>query len=416
MRSILHGLLLTTLLTSQMAYAAEKSASDNRYAEHVFVANKTKYKASFATDPKFINAWGIAIRPAGAGGHFWVVAKDISYEYVGDVSQSDDVKLRPLHQDNLKMVKFPVGGKDNLGTGVVFNEGKDSFVITQNVPGVEPITAPAKFMFASDGGLISAWTERKKEDGTFDRAHDSVLKIDESKSGAQFFGLALSHDFEKLYAADFGAHPQIRTYGADFKPLDITFDNPFDTNKNGKVDAKEYAPFNIQRLTLPNGDTHLFVTYAMTQVCGKEGLASHACKKGELFPGEEDTSKPGYGRLAEFTEDGKLVGVWNDGGHLSAPWGVAVAPENFGALSGKLLVANFGDGSIAAFDPETHHFVDYLRTEKGRVFKSEKIWGILFGNGMSLGDSNALYFSAGPNDENDGKFGSLRLSPSVGAK
>ena len=152
----------------------------------------------------------------------------------------------------------------------------------------------------------------------------------------------------------------------------------------------------------------MFVTYAKTQTCPKAEIVKKTCQKGALFVGEEDTAKPGQGRVAEFTEGGALVAVWQDEGHLSAPWGMAIAPVDFGALSGDLLVGNFGDGSIAAFNPTTHAFVDVLRDAKGKPMKIEKIWGLLFGNGASLGDSNALYVASGPKDEKMGLFGSIR--------
>lgn len=381
----------------------------NTYIQTNFVANKAEYKAG-VVEKDFINAWGISIRPAGAGGHFWVTAKDVSYEYVGDVQNSPDAILRTMHTDGLKYVKLPVGGDDKFATGTVFSGSKEHFVITQNVKGAEPITAPAKFFFASDGGIISAWTERKKEDGSFDWPEEAITVIDESKTGAQFFGLAINHTYDKLYAADFGVTPQIRAYDGKFKPIDIKFDMPFDDNKNGKVDAGEYAPFNVQVLRTPEGHNNVFVAYAKTQACPDEEVKKGSCKAGEIFAGEEDVSKPGQGRVAEFTEDGKLVAVWQDGGKLSAPWGFAYAPNNFGALSGTLLVTNFGDGTIAAYDAKTRQFVEVMRDKQDKPIVIDKIWGILFGNGASLGDTNALYFAAGPKDETDGVFGSLRYA------
>lgn len=398
MRAILLSVLMIT--TSLSAMAVEDT---NRYVNTPLIANHKKYKPTIGVDKKLINAWGIAIRPAGKGGHFWVAGNNISFEYVGDVQQSSDEKLRSLHSDALKYVNLPVGGKDNVATGVVFSDSSSNFVITQNIPNAEPVTAPAKFMFASDGGIISAWTERKKSDGNFDRAPESLTVIDQSKDGAQFFGLALSKNYDRMYVANFGAAPAIKIFDGEFKPLNITFDMPFDDNKNGKVDAGEYAPFNVQSF-----DGHVFVTYAKTQACPKEEIKKKTCAKDGLFVGEEDTSKPGYGRLAEFDEDGKLIAVWNDGGKLSAPWGLAFAPDNFGAISGALLVANFGDGTIAAYDPKTREFKDVLRDAKGKPVIIDKIWGLIFGNGESLGDANALYYSAGPRDEQDGLFGSLR--------
>jgi uncharacterized protein (TIGR03118 family) len=394
-------LLLTHLTTAQ-------AADGNAYQQTNFVANAAKYAPTLATDADFINAWGIAIRPKGAGGHFWVTAKDVSYEYVGDVSASPDAALRTLHQDELKEITLPVGGEENFSTGTVFSDSKKDFVITQKVAGAEPITAPAKFLFSSDGGIISAWTERKRADGTFDRASEAVTVIDESGEGAQFFGIAVSHDYDHLYAADFGAKPALKVFDGAFKPAAVTFDMPFDDNKNGTVDAGEYAPFNVQSLTTPAGENHVFVAYAKTQPCPAEEVTKGSCKEGDVFAGEEDISVAGNGRLAEFTEDGRLVAAWKDGGKLSAPWGVAYAPKDFGKLSGMLLVSNFGDGTIAGYDATTHTYVDVMRDAKGNPIKIDKIWGILFGNGESLGDANALYFAAGPDDEKDGVFGSLR--------
>ncbi|MFM7623058.1 MAG: hypothetical protein ACKO57_08820, partial [Alphaproteobacteria bacterium] len=141
---------------------------------------------------------------------------------------------------------------------------------TQSVAGAEPITAGAKFLFSSDGGILSAWTERKKPDGTFDWPREAVTVVDASKEGAQFFGLAVNQAGTRLYASDFGQNPRIHTFDAAFQPMNVVFDNPFDTNKNGTVDAGEYAPFNIHGLTTPAGDYRLFVTYAKTQGCPAE--------------------------------------------------------------------------------------------------------------------------------------------------
>ena len=390
-------------LALALAVSSQAYAETNSFVQTNFVANRAEYNAA-KVEPAMINAWGISIRPAGAGGHFWVTAKDVSYEYVGDVQNSPDVKLRTLHTDKLEYVKLPVGGDDKFATGTVFNDSKENFVVSQKPETGDIITAPAKFLFASDGGIISAWTERKHPDGSFDRPVDALKVIDQSREGAQFFGLAINAKYDRLYAADFGARPGIKVFDGKFKTAPIKFDMPFDKNKNGRVDAGEYAPFNIQAL----GD-RVFVAYAKTQYCPKAEIKNGSCKKGAVFPGEEDISKPGQGRLAEFTEDGKLVAAWNDSGRLSAPWGMALAPANFGALSGTLLVSNFGDGTIAAYNPKTRKFVDYMRDTNGKPIRIDKIWGILFGNGASLGDNNALYFAAGPDDEKDGIFGSLRL-------
>jgi uncharacterized protein (TIGR03118 family) len=130
-------------------------------------------------------------------------------------------------------------------------------------------------------------------------------------------------------------------------------------------------------------------------------------------PGEEETGD-GFGRVAEFNPDGSLKQVWGDGTGFNAPWGMALAPAGFGALSGHLLVGNFGDGTIAALDPVTHAFVDYVRDAKGERIEIEGLWGLQFGNGVSLGEANRLYFAAGPEDETAGLFGHLAAVPEPG--
>jgi uncharacterized protein (TIGR03118 family) len=392
-----------------MLAASAALACNGGYRKEVFVASKSRYKPTLGVERAMENAWGIAIRPRGAGGHFWVTAGDTSYEYVGDVREAGDPALRKLYQDNLKEVKLPVGGKGSVATGVVFSNSRDAFVITQDVEGKEPITAPAKFMFASDGGIISAWTERRTDKG-FDRSGVALPVIDRSAQGARFFGLAINRDNDRIYAADFGANPGIAVFDAGFKPADVTFATPFDENGNGRVDAGEYAPFNIQAVEDAHGKSRLFVTYAKTRPCPKAAVKKGLCEPGGIYPGEEDTGRPGQGRLAEFEEDGTLVKVWDDAGKLSAPWGLAYAPEGFGELSGQLLVGNFGNGTIAAFDPQTQRFTSLMSDAAGKPLVIEGLWGLLFGNGESLGDGKALYYAAGPEDEKGGVFGSLRYA------
>jgi uncharacterized protein (TIGR03118 family) len=375
--------------------------SKSNYAVEVLVSNDASQSPQIL-EPKLKNAWGIAIRPAGAGGHFWVTGKNISFEYVGDVKSSNDLKLQKLYTDELKYMDIDIDKNAN-STGTAFNGGKN-FTITQNPnansENQQPITAAAKFVFIADDGSLHAWTERKNYniDGSL-RSTDwptSSIKILQ-EADASFFGLSFNKDFSRLYIADFGADPQIRSYNKDYTPTpDLKFDQPFDSNNNKKVDAGEYAPFNIQYLQDKDKKGHLLVAYAQTSTD----------KKGKLIAGEE---KAGSGRLAEFDENGKLIRIFDHQG-LDAPWGMAYAPNNYGKYSGHLLVANFGSGLISAYNPSTLKFAGFLQNNEqlGQNIKINGIWGLQFGNGVSLGDSNALYFSAGPNDEKNGIFGSIR--------
>lgn len=385
----------------------------NRFVQENLVANSLEYGAKF-TFPEFINAWGIAIRPAGAGGHFWVTAGDISHEFVGDVQNSMQQSLQMLTQDNLARVSVPVGG-NGVSTGIVFNEGS-KFVVTQTIPGRPVVSAPAKFIAVSDSGIISAWTERKNADGSFDRSGTFTPMVDRSNAGGQFFGVAMNPSFDRLYVADFGKSPGIKVFGPDYQELASPFPNPFDENANGKVDAGELAPWNVQALSYPSGQKSLFVAYVKTKRCPRDAQEEALCADGDLLPGEEDSLEggeqgghPDKGRVVEFSFNGELLSIWNDHGRLNAPWGVVFAPADFGSLSGKLLVGNFGGkGRIAAFDPATKEFEQFMKDAGGEPVAIPGLWGLIFGNGASLGDANALYFAAGPGDEADGLFGSLR--------
>lgn len=351
--------------------ASSSADSDEGYVQKNLVANWEGYHPEIV-EPDLENAWGISMRPAGEGGHFWVTANGsgTSFEYVGDVPGT------PLQQDELEevTVRGP-GGKEGTPTGTVFNETGTGFRITQALTDGK-ISGPAKFLFSTDKGVVTAWTERENEDGSFDRPTGSQVVLDRSRQGDQYFGMAISPDDDRVYLANFGERPGVVVLDDRFRLRPGGFANPF---------SDAYAPFNVQTV----GDS-VFVAYAK-----------------QAAPGEEEPA-PGQGRLAEFTPDGKLVTTWDGGRYLNAPWGVTQAPDSgFGPHSGSLLVSNFGDGTVTVLDPETHAAVDFLREPDGNRVEIDGIWGLAFGNGESLGMADALYFAAGPGPEADGLFGRL---------
>jgi uncharacterized protein (TIGR03118 family) len=378
---------------------------NNTYAPTILVSNRQEYNPQIF-DPTFALGWGLAIRPAGFGGHFWVTANGsgASYEYVGDVNIGTPNAV-PLFQDDLKLVKVPgPGGTQGTPTGVVFN-GSNNFVITQpyedldsNIIGT-PITGPSRFLFATDTGTISAWTELRNADGSFTRSLTAKIVIDNSERGDQYFGLAVNPTGDRLFVANFGANPNVQVFDGTFKDITTSFNgfaNPFVGNDG--FQPGEYAPFNIQVLEAPNKSASVFVAYAKTQ--------EDPDNPGQLFVGEEEAG-PGLGRVAEFDLSGQLIRTWNDNGLLNSPWGFAYAPSDFGGLSNTLLVSNFSDGTITAFDTTTGNAIDYLRDTTGQPSVQRGIWGILFGNGASLGDTNSLYAAVGPEDIGDGIFSRL---------
>jgi uncharacterized protein (TIGR03118 family) len=257
----------------------------------------------------------------------------------------------------------------------------------------------AKFIFVTEDGAINAW-----------RANTTVAMtgcpviIDYSKTAAHFpygtncvfSGAALtswaagSPAFRKaggnhLFATDF-RNNRIEVFDDTWRDVTASFPFPAPSGAGNK------RVFNVAAL-----DGHLFVAYAAFNLGGDEGM--------------EETDGPGLGHVAEYDEEGSFVRELDDGGKLNAPWGMVMAPAGFGRFGGDLLVANFGDGTIAAFDPASGRFVDYLRSADGAPVAIEGIWGLTFGNGVGLGDAGALYFTAGPNKEFDGLFGKLVAAP-----
>jgi uncharacterized protein (TIGR03118 family) len=412
-------------------------AAKNAYRQINLAANNASYKAKF-TFADMVNAWGISIRPKGAGGHFWVTAGGKSFQFVGDVTRSADPKLQALFQDGLAKVSIPgadavvEGESAGKSTGTVFNGAdlnSDHFRVTgqtaANGGTAVEFDGSARFIFATDSGVITAWTDRAK-DGSIVRVNGPTVEVfNGSKEGMAFFGLAINpKTWDTLWAVDFGDAPQIRQFDKSWKLVTtIGFANPFatgdlidaaDASRGRQAKPGDAVPFNMQVV-----NDRVFVAYCISQpLKDDQGKVIDATK---FFAGEEDAldkdqeaaanARPNKGKLVEFDLAGKLVRVYDDDARLNAPWGVAIAPSDFGRLSGAVLISNFGGaGKIAAFDSASGKFIDYLRDEKNAAVEIGGLWALQFGNGESLGDSNALYFAAGPEEEKDGLFGALRYA------
>lgn len=337
------------------------------------VASTAAYKPQIV-EPEMKNAWGIAIRPAGFGGHFWIGAAGTgrSIQYVGDVGDT------PLFQDELAIV-------DTLGpvSGVAFNPGS-GFTITQpHANG--PITASTKFFFANLSGTVTAWTERKRADGGFDHPLDSAVVVDGSARGSSFSGVAVAPDADLMYAADFGADAQLRRFDHAFNEQ-APLANPF-RPASGKQPGG-FEAFNVQTL-----GRSTFVTY------------------GRQVAPDPTRPPPAEGRIAEFDANGQYVARWYGRGFLNYPWGIAPAPDTFGLYAGCMIVGNFGDGTLVAFHPRWRVALDYVRDASGKKVVIDGLWGLQFGNGASLGEADHMYFAAGPEKEKEGLFGKLQANP-----
>jgi uncharacterized protein (TIGR03118 family) len=314
-------------------------------------------------DPELIDAWGISINPTGT---FWLSARatDVSTVYSGDVTRPDGT-VSPFVKSALT-VTIP-GGKP---TGQVFN-GSSDFVVTSGTQ-----SAPARFIFASETGHITGWNAGVPAPP----APSRIAHIMASTPGAVYTGLAIGNNGvgNFLYAADF-AGGKIDVFDKTYAPT--TLGSFVDPNI-----PDDYAPFNIWNL---GGE--LFVTYARPKLAG-DGL-----------------TRGGTGFISAFDTDGNFLRRVISQNHLLSPWGVAIAPSDFGELSNTLLVANHQTGHVNAFDPQTGAFLSRMRDPSGDVLKIDGLYALHFGNGTVSGDRNALYFAAAPEDGAHGLFGSLRV-------
>jgi uncharacterized protein (TIGR03118 family) len=308
-------------------------------------------------DPHLVNPWGIV---AGPTSPFWISDNGTGFStlYNGAGKPASLIVTVP-----------PPAGSAGPGrpTGIAFN-GSNSF-------------GGASFLFATTQGTISSWTS----------GQNTVLQA--TVPGSAYTGLAIgnngSADF--LYAANFRAG-RIDTFDSHFAQTMIAggFTDP--TLPAG------YAPFNIQNL-----GGKLYVTYALQNSSGPGDLAGI-----------------GHGFVNVFDTNGNLLQRLTSEGALNSPWGLALASSQFGAFSGDLLIGNFGDGLIHAYDPNSGAFMGTLDDLAGNPIQIEGLWGLSFGNGAQGQDLNALYFTAGipgPNGhvEDHGLFGAITETPEPGA-
>jgi uncharacterized protein (TIGR03118 family) len=342
---------LGSLMISTPAWAARSA-----YAVNALVSDGSV--PADHTDANLKNPWGVAFNPTGL---VWV-----SNNHTGTSTLYDGTGVP---QTLVVTIPPAPGGSMGSPTGIVFSGSATDFVVTDGTK-----SGPSRFLFATEDGTISGWAPNVDVNNA---------KIAVTTPGAVYLGLALASTSNGnfLYANDF-VGGRIDVFDKNFAPV---------TTDGGFVDPllhDNYLPFNIQAI-----GNKLYVAYA----------------KRDRKTGEEHAAK-GQGYVSVFDGDGHLLQrlIKHDG--LNAPWGMALAPEDFGQYSGALLVGNFGDGTIAAYNAKTGHFRGYLHGTDGHKLKIDGLWGLSFGNGVFGQPKNTLYFAAGVNDEDGGLYGSITLS------
>ena len=319
------------------------------------------------TDPNLVNPWGITASPNGP---FWISDNGTGVSTLYDGNGNSLPAGSPL----VVTIPLPPGSTASNAspTGIVFNSTSDFTVSSGSQSG------PAVFIFATEDGTISAWNPTVN--GT-----NAILEVDKSiiptpANGAVYKGLALGSNASGnfLFAANFRSGA-IDVFDKNFAAATLagSFTDP-------NLPAG-FAPFDIA-----NFGGQLFVTYA------KQDATQH-----------DDVAGPGNGFVDVFDTNGNFIKRFASQGTLNSPWGMVMAPASFGQFGGDLLVGNFGDGRINAFNPTSGAFLGQLQTDVGTPLTINGLWGLDFGNGIGSGSPDTLFFTAGIGDEGHGLFGSI---------
>ncbi len=348
------------------------------FAQHYTQTNLVSDVAGAAAvqDPSLVNAWGLS---RSAKSPWWVAnnGSGTSTLYTGTGS------IIPINGNGIVTIPPPKNspvGTISTPTGTVFN-GSSDFVLPA------PNGMPAVFIFVTEDGTISGWNG----------GPSAFLAVDNndkgSADGAVYKGATTAevNGNRYLYVTNFRSG-RVEAYDTNFHRVHFSGD-AFEPEPDGDRDdtgegsrmPRDYAPFNIQNI-----GGSLFVTYA------KQDAQRHDPVGGD-----------GSGFVEIFTPTGKHIRNLQHGAWLDAPWGVVWAPRDFGKFSNSILVGNFGSGWIAAYNGFTYKFIGFVKNPDDSLVAIDGLWSLAFGNGGAAGPSTTLYFSAGPNQESHGLFGTL---------
>jgi uncharacterized protein (TIGR03118 family) len=345
------------IATALLAVAASAAPHRNHYTVTPLASDVPGLAP--ATDANLKNTWGLA---RGATTPWWIAnnATASTSVYTGAGARVDvgGLAAQGVPGDPTGAVFSGITGQFQVGTTSTTTLGTSNFI------------------FDGEDGTISAW-----------RIGSTAALVTVPSSGAVFKGLAISNGSSgpRLYATDFAQgpdHSRVDVFDGSWNPVNMP---------GAFVDPrlpKHYGPFGIQTI----GD-RVFVTYAKQQA------------------GSDDEGHGrGLGIVDVYDLDGKFLGRVAQHGQLNAPWGLAWAPASFGRFGGDLLVGNFGDGQINAYQEIGNGHFEHrgtLHVATHGKLSIDGLWALEFGNTDPNGDPNTLFFTAGINDEADGLFGTI---------
>jgi len=322
---------------------------------------------ALVTDPELKNSWGLTFRLASP---FWISDQVTSVSTLYAVTGSTNVsKAAPAGTNGNIAIPQTASGAQGP-TGTVSNSNTSSFILGSN--GIA-----ANFIFANLNGTISAWNTGQ------------TAFVQATTPGGVYTGLAINQAQNQLYAAN-NAAGTIDVFNSSFTKVSLG-SNAFATPAAITALGLGLVPFNVQDI-----GGNVYVTYAP---------AGHAAQTG---------AAQGAGAVAVFNESGTLLQTSPLilGGHLAAPWGIALAPSSFGQFGGDLLVGNFSfsNSFISAFDPTTGAFLGMIPIDVDGQ-NPGGLWALMFGTGGNNGSPNTLFFTDGINGEADGLFGAIAPTP-----
>ena len=349
--------------------ALSAHAQTNSYKQTNLVSDTAGMAAN--TDPKLVNPWGIAFIP---GNPFWISDNNSGFTTLYDQNGAL----------NGSFTVAPPNGSSNPATptGIVAPPSGAGFSVNGQ-PGV--------FIFDTEDGTISAWTGGASTILTVDNS-----AIPSAAMGAVYKGLALIKNATGsfLLATNFRSG-KVEVYDTGFKQTQIlgagAFNDPAPPAVPTGSGSPGYAPFGIKAINV-NNTAMVVVTYALQDT-----------------PMHDPLHIAGAGFVDLFSTDGTMLRRITSDSHLNAPWGVVIPPASFGSFgaSGSLLVGNFGDGTINAYNFASGAFVDQMKDQNGTVIANASLWDMVFGGGGPSGDANTMYITAGLANEQHGLFSAI---------
>lgn len=363
-------------------------ASAQHYQQTNLVSNVPVTPAASVTDPNLQNAWGLVHGPAtpwwisnNAGGTS-TLYNNSGLNPANPATQTPPPVLAPvtivalnapggMPGNGVKIPNAPGQPAPGSPTAVMYNGSTTNFLLA---PG-----KPAVFLFATEDGTIQGWNPGVN-------ATTAVIEVDNSQvpnknNGAVYKGATIAEigGNEYILAANFRTG-SVDVFDSNFKPVNVP-EEAF----HGDGIPRGFAPFNVQGIG-PN----IYVTFA------QQDSAKH-----------DPVGGAGLGFVVVFDGHGRNIAHLEHGDWFNAPWGVVQAPADFGEFSHALLVGNFRGGTIAAFNARTGRFMGNVLNAAGSTINIDGLWALAFGNGGASGPGSTLFFTAGPDNETNGLFGTL---------